>query len=151
MQIVIAGVKPYDGRYQLDFDDDLTTREWGWIKRLAGYMPFTLEEGGAGGDPELACIFAAIALRRAGRVEASEVPAVFDRLADAPFGSAITIEADEEKPEDDAGPPGRSSNENGASSGDASQTSSDTLVLHPNASGTHGSAASASGPTTSVT
>ena len=33
----LDGVKPYDGRYELDLDGQpLTRREWGWIKRNAG-------------------------------------------------------------------------------------------------------------------
>ena len=46
---------------------ELTTREWGWIKRLSGYLPLNIEDGL--GDPELVIVFAAIALRRAGKVE----------------------------------------------------------------------------------
>jgi hypothetical protein len=124
--IVISGVKPYDGRYELDFAQELTTREWGWVKRLSGYLPLDLEKAAAGGDPEFACALAAIALRRAGRVEAREVPEVFERLADAPFGSAISIEVeDSEGEEGDAGPPERSSNGNESSSGAASRMSSE--------------------------
>ena len=37
--IAITGCKPYDGHYELDFNQELTTREWGWIKRHAGYLP----------------------------------------------------------------------------------------------------------------
>ena len=40
------GVPPYDGRYDFDLEGrELTTREWGWIKRLSGYLPLTIEEG----------------------------------------------------------------------------------------------------------
>jgi hypothetical protein len=42
--IVISGVKPYDGRYEFELGDELTTREWGWIKRLSGYLPSTLDD-----------------------------------------------------------------------------------------------------------
>ena len=52
--IVIDGAPPYDGRYMFDLaGQELTTREWGWIKRLSGYLPLTLDEGFKGGDPEL--------------------------------------------------------------------------------------------------
>ena len=72
--IVIEGVPPYDGRYEFDLEGrELTTREWGWIKRHSGYLPLTIEDGFT--DPELVTVFAAIALRRAGKVEAREVPA----------------------------------------------------------------------------
>ena len=120
--LVIDGVKPWDGRYEFDLTDGFTTREWGWVKRYSGYMPLTVDEGFAGGDPELFATFAAIALRRAG-IEAEDVEDVYDRFADAPFGSAIRLEGD--PVEADAGPPPPSSNGNTDSSGAASTTSSD--------------------------
>ena len=71
--IVVEGVRPYDGRYEFDLaGQELTTREWGWIKRLSGYLPLTVEEGLS--DPELIVVFAVIALRRAGKVEPKDVP-----------------------------------------------------------------------------
>lgn len=149
MQIVVSGVKPYDGAYQLDFASELTTREWGWIKRLAGYMPLNLHEAVAGGDPEFMCALAAIAIRRAGRAEAAEVPAVFERMIDAPYGSAITAEIDEgdyEEDEDggDAGPPERSLNGSEPISGPASKTNSEISPASPDDSGTPESDISAS-------
>ena len=97
--IVVEGVRPYDGRYEFDLaGQELTTREWGWIKRLSGYLPLTVEEGLS--DPELIVVFAVIALRRAGKVEPKDVPAVFERLSDAPFGAAITMETDVEVEEE---------------------------------------------------
>ena len=103
--IVLAGVKPYDGRYELDLSREMSSREWGWIKRLAGYLPVTMDEN-TFSDPEFACVLAVIALHRASKVETREVPAVFEKIADAPFGTTITIEGDNElEQEDDAGPP----------------------------------------------
>ena len=89
--LILEHVPPYDGRYEWDLEGrELTTREWGWIKRLAGYLPLNIEDGL--GDPELIAVFAAIALRRAGKVETNEVPRAFEYLSDAPFdGSAITL------------------------------------------------------------
>ena len=43
-------------------------------------------------------MFAAIALRRAGKIDAQDVPRVFEELVDAPFGSAITLETDAAEP-----------------------------------------------------
>ena len=149
-RIVVEGVQPYDGRWDFDLvGRELTTREWGWIKRLAGYLPVDLDEKELG-DPELITVFAAIALRRAGRIEAREVPQAFERLSDAPFGSAITLET-EEAEEDDAGPPPPSSSENGDVSGAFSTPRSETSEPSPRASGTPASATSESGPPTSVT
>jgi hypothetical protein len=125
--IVIEGVRPYDGRYEFDLvGSEFTTREWGWIKRLSGYLPLTLAEGFDGADPELFAVWATIALRRAGRIEAAEVPTVFERIADAPFGTTIRLEADpeDEPAADDAGPPPSNSNGNEPISGPASPTNS---------------------------
>jgi hypothetical protein len=142
--IVISGVAPWDGRYEFDLENrELTTREWGFIKRLAGYLPLDIDNGLAKADPELFCVFALIALRRAGKVEARDVPSIYERLTDAPFGSTITLEAATVE-EDDAGPPEPSSNGSESSSGESSSDSSETLVLPPKASGIAGWASSES-------
>lgn len=143
--IIIKGVQPYDGRYDLDRSFEFTTREWGWVKRLSGYLPATLftddEDESVFSDPELTSVLAVIMMRRAGRIETREVPAVFDKLIDAPFGASIVIEVSEaeraaELEEGDAdGPPPRSSNENEPSSGDNGRTSSETSPPTPPASG----------------
>ena len=141
--IVVEGVRPYDGRYEFDLaGQELTTREWGWIKRLSGYLPLTVEEGLS--DPELIVVFAVIALRRAGKVEPKDVPQVFEQLADAPFGSAITMETDVEEEAEEKRPPPPSSTSSGATSGPSSEKSSETLVLPPKRSGTPASATSVS-------
>jgi hypothetical protein len=147
--IVIAGVAPYEGRWEFDLDQrELSTREWGWIKRLAGYLPLTIEEGLT--DPELIVVFACIALRRAGKVEPGDVPRVFEQLSDAPFGSAITMETDvAEEPEGDAGPPTPSSTGNGDTSGPGSPTSSETSPSPRSLSGMLVSATSESAPSRS--
>ena len=141
--VIITGVPGFDGRYPFDLEHrELTTREWGWIKRLAGYLPLALDDD-AFGDPELITVFAAIALRRQGKVEAADVPRAFETLSDAPFGAAITLETDEEA-QPDAGPPPPSSNENGVSSGTDSPTISETSAEILNSSGTPASATSES-------
>lgn len=151
MDLVVSGVKPYDGAYELDLEQELTTREWGWIKRLAGYLPLAVTDE-TFGDPELACVLTVIAMRRAGRIGAGEVPGVFDRLADAPFGSAITVTEQQEQDagEGDGPPPLAGPNGNGSTSGAASPRSSETPAASPTATGTPGSATSASAPPTSV-
>ena len=147
--IVVEGVRPYDGRYEFDLEgQELTTREWGWIKRLSGYLPLTVEEGLS--DPELIVVFAVIALRRAGKVEPQDVPQVFERLSDAPFGSAITMETDVEEEAEEKRPPPQSSTSSDATSGPSSRPSSETLPLPPKASGTHGSVTSLSARTRSA-
>lgn len=146
--IVIEGVHPWDGRYELDLQGrELTTREWGWIKRLSGYLPLTVEDGLA--DPELITVLAVIALRRAGKVDPQQVPRTFERLSDAPFGAAITMETDVEEAEVDAGPPVLSSNGNAGSSGPDSPSSSARSATPLRASGTPDWVISQSGPPTS--
>ena len=139
-RVIIHGVPPYDGSYELDWDREFTVREWGWIKRHAGYLPLTIG-GDAFADPELISILAVIVLRRAGTIQPDDVPRVFDRFLDAPFGSTITIEG--EPTEDDASPPAASSNGNDTSSGPSSKTSSETSAQNPPASGNPSSAISA--------
>ena len=141
--IVVEGVRPYDGRYEFDLEGSpLTTREWGWIKRLSGYLPLTVDEGAR--DPELIVVFAVIALRRAGKVEPRDVPAVFETLSDAPFGSTVTMETDVVEEEDKPSPPPPSSTSSDATSGPSSPKSSETSPPTLAASGTHGSATSLS-------
>ena len=150
--IVITGVSPWDGRYPFDIaDNELTTREWGYVKRFSGYLPTTIEDGLRGADPELICAFAAIALRRAGKVEQpDEMQRLYDRLADAPFGAAVQLETDStETDEGDADPPG-SSNGSSSSSGTDSTTSSETSLVTPEGSGIPVSAISESDQPTLV-
>src|SRR4051812_32913882 len=151
MELVVAGVKPYDGSYTLDLEQELTTREWGWVKRLAGYLPLAVTDD-AYGDPEFACVLTVIAMRRSGRIDAGEVAGVFDRLADAPFGAAITVhDEDQDAGEGDDRPPMAGPSANASTSGDASATSSETPAAPPSATGTPASATSASGPLTLAT
>ena len=135
-QIVLSGVKPYDGNYPLELGNEFTTREWGWIKKHAGYLPATLDENSFS-DPELLTVLAIIVLHRAGRIQPNEVADVVEKFADAPFGSTITIELGEAEgeTEGDAGPPAASSSSNEPGSGDSSTTSSETSPPNPNGSG----------------
>jgi hypothetical protein len=125
--VTVTGVRPYDGRYEIDIlEQPLTTREWGWIKKHAGYLPATLGEDWLG-DPEFIAVLAVIALRRNDVVENREVPAVLEKFQDAPFGTAITIEVGErEDVEGDAGPPPSRTSSNGSSSGHGSTTTTES-------------------------
>jgi hypothetical protein len=151
--LVIDGVKPYDGRYLLDLEEqEFTTREWGWIKRHSSYLPLTASEGFASGDAELVCVIGAILLRRAGRIETRDVPSVFERLADAPFTASLRWESDPagEPLEDDLADPTASSNGNTSSSAPASTTSSENSGGQPSPTGTPELAISGSDPPTLV-
>ncbi len=150
MKIILDGAQPYDGGYELGVLEEFSSREWGWIKRLTGYLPLTLEEGLTGGDPEIVCALAVIALHRAHRVEQADVPAVYERLVDLPFGSTITIEIEDQPAEDDAGPPALSSNGSDNTSGDGSRTSSERSAVTPVGSGTPGLGSSVFDPPTSA-
>ena len=146
--ITLAGVKPYDGRYELDLDSSpLTMREWGWIKRNTGYLPATLT-GEAFTDPELITILAIIAIHRANTITTPQVPELWDRFADVPFGSTITLEADPD--EDDAGPPARRRPGSPSTSGSSSPTGSETQVDPRRATGSPRSATSEFAPQTLV-
>lgn len=105
-QIIIQGVGRYDGEYELDLEEPApSTLEWRWIKKISGYLPLTIEDGFRGGDPDLYCALAVIALYRGGKIRKDEALTVADTLADSPFdGTVIRFVADEED-EGDVGPP----------------------------------------------
>ena len=95
-KVVIQGIKPWDGEYELDEERVFNTREWRWIKKVSGYMPLTIGEGFAGGDPELFVALAVIAMCRAGKIDRDAGLRVADELAEAPFdGAAIALVGDE--------------------------------------------------------
>jgi hypothetical protein len=147
--ITLKGVPPYDGPYTIDMNEtELTNRDWEWLKRYSATFPSTLGDAIEHGDASFWCAMALILLRRAGRIDKAEAPAVFEQLEDAPY-SAVGVEVDVRE-EDDAGPPPPSSSSNGTISGDDSSSSSETLVLPPKATGPLPSDTSRSVPATSV-
>lgn len=140
--IVIENVKPYDGRYAFDVPNfDPTMREWGWIKRLSGYMPLTLDVGLAGGDAELIVVLAVIAMHRNGKITAADVEHVHGRFLDVEFGSAIRLElgADDDAEDPTQAFPEKNAPASAPTFGDASTTSSEESVPHLRPTGTHGS------------
>jgi hypothetical protein len=98
-RIVIKGIRPYDGEYELDTERAFNAREWNWIKRVAGYMPNTIRDGLAGGDPDLYVALAVIAMCRAGKVERTEGLHAADVLSEAPFDGSIQMIFPEEEAE----------------------------------------------------
>jgi len=152
--VTIEGVKPWDGQYPLEIfgDEPLTTREWGFIKRLSGYLPTDITVK----DPEVICALAVVALYRAGRVSAAEVPVTFERIIDAPFGSTVRLEGDENAEEegDDGGPlPPASTDANGsnvASAGSVSPPRSESSEPDRKRFGALSSATSVSDPAISA-
>jgi hypothetical protein len=147
-RIVIDGLRPWDGSYELDIDEEpLTTTEWGWIKRRAGYLPLTLDAN-AFADPELIAVLAAIAVRRGGTVETRDMDDLLDRIFDAPFGPTVTLHAGDQA--GDAGPPPASSAPKQSSNGDSSTTASDSSASPAAATGDPASDTSESGLATAV-
>lgn len=95
-RIRIQGIPPYDGEYDLDTDRAFNAREWRWIKKVSGYMPLTVTEGFAGGDPDLFVALAVIAMCRDGKVDRERGLDVAETLAEAPFdGAAIVLIGDD--------------------------------------------------------
>jgi hypothetical protein len=147
--IVIDGSSPWKGRYEFDLtetEQPLTYREWGWIKKLSGYLPTTYWDGLEGVDAELVATLAVLALCRHGKIDKREVPDVFERIIDLPF-TAISVEFDQPAQEDgDAGPPPSDAKpvSNGSTSGPGSPTSSGDSTGPPAPSGTPASASSES-------
>lgn len=133
-RIIIKGIRPYDGEYELDTDRAFNAREWRWIKKVSGYMPLTVSEGFAGGDPDLFVALAVIAMCRDGKVERERGLDVADILAEAPFdGAAILLVGDDVEdvdalPLDLTSPPDEPSrsetSENHRSSGEPSRSDS---------------------------
>lgn len=102
-KIVIAGARPYDGEYDLDFvGEPLTTLEWRWIKKISGYLPLTVGIGWTGEDPDLFLAFAVIGLRRAGKIEKGEALSAAERMEDS---AKITLVFEDEEEEVEADPP----------------------------------------------
>jgi hypothetical protein len=147
--LTVEGVRPYDGRYEFDLrGSTFSVREWGWIKRYSGYLPLTIDEGLAGSDAELMAVFALIALSRARRLATEDVPDAWERFADAPGVVTVRLELTREvaAASDADDPPPRKQNGNAADSGDDSRTSSEISDETRRATGTPGSASSASRP-----
>jgi hypothetical protein len=136
--IVIEGTSPWAGRYEFDLSESiesLTLREWGWIKKLGGYLPGTIQEGLLGADAELIGTFACIALYRHRKIEKDRVPEVFEQLIDSPFTS-VKVEFGEQAEESDRTPTqATSSNGSPVSSGLVSPTSSVSSDESPTAVG----------------
>lgn len=104
MATMIVRVPPWQGEYELDEDRSFNTDEWRWIREISGYMPLTVQDGFAGGDPTLFVALSVVAMNRNRKIADGEVVEVARRLAKAPFdGEAITMVGD--NVEDDALPP----------------------------------------------
>jgi hypothetical protein len=134
--VTLAGLKPFDGSYEIDLAaQPITQREWGWVKRYA--------------DPQMVGVLAMMALHRNGKVETRDVPGLWERLEDAPFGATVTYEPG--PVEDDADPPPPSSDARPSSNGADTSKSSETQEQPPSRTGPPPSATSGSDLVTSAT
>ncbi len=144
-RIKIAGIPAFDGEYDLDIaDQPLNALEWRWVKKVSGYLPFTIDDGLAGGDPDVVIALAVVAMHRAGKINRDQVLATADQLADLPFDDAHLqlIAGEPVDPPMGQGSDETPANANGSSgsSGDGSSTTSATPALSPSATGLHASA-----------
>jgi len=122
--VVVEGVKPWDGRYELPLDEfEFTGREWGWIRRWTGYRPADVLDAMKGADAELLAALAVIALQRGGKVTREEAGPLFERFVDENFGS-FTLTSDDPVEEPPDPPPPASSNGSETLSGDATRNGS---------------------------
>jgi hypothetical protein len=129
--LVVEGVTPWEGRYELPLDEfAFTGREWGWIRRFTGYRPADVLDAMKGADAELLAALAVIALNRAGRISRDDAPATFERLVDENFGSFTLTSDDAEEAEPLDPPSPTSSTSNGGSSGDATRNGSGSPETH---------------------
>lgn len=101
MATVTVNIEPFKGTYDLDPDIPFSGLEWRWIKKIAGYLPLTINAGFEGDDNDLYIVLAVIALHRAGKIQPSQALRVSDALADAPVnGESILLDfGDEEEAE----------------------------------------------------
>jgi hypothetical protein len=101
-KMVINGIRPWDGEYDLVSDRAFNAREWRIIKQHSGYLPMTVSDGFAGEDPDLFVALAVVAMIRAGRIRREEWEHVADQISEAPFdGSTLTMIGDPVEADDD--------------------------------------------------
>jgi hypothetical protein len=88
-KIIIAQVPPYDGEYEIDFDQAFSGREWRWIKQLSEgeLRPASLTADDIS-DPDFVIALAVIAMRRSGKITDQQVLEAANVLADAPMTDA---------------------------------------------------------------
>lgn len=155
-RIKVQGIPAFDGEYPLDLEDPpLNALEWRWIKKTSGYLPLTITDGLAGGDPDVVIALAVVAMCRAGKITRDQVLQTAEQLADLPFDDAhLDLIAGEPDP-----PMGRqtgdqppNANDSNGFSGNGSSVTSETQETNPSPTGLPGSLKSvASDQATSAT
>jgi hypothetical protein len=134
-RIVVKGMRPWDGEYELDTDRAFSSREWHWIKKVSGYLPLTVREGFAGQDPDLYVALALIAMCRNGRIQRDDWQRVAEQMAEAPFDAqSITLVGPAEAEVEDEIPPVLTS-EPAGSSPTSSLENDSSGTPNPNSSG----------------
>lgn len=95
MAKMVVNIPGHQGQYELDEDRAFSTNEWRWIREVSGYMPLTIQDGFAGGDPTLFVALSVVAMHRNGRIRSEQVLEVAEQIGNAPFdGEAITMIGD---------------------------------------------------------
>lgn len=125
---MINGVKPWDGDYPFDYNEDLITNlEWRLIKQLADCTPVNWMQELVAGNVDLLTTFAVLALHRNGRIRPGDARSVFDRFDDLPAlaGGHLVLDLGIAETDEDDTPPLASSNGNETSSGTELPTSLD--------------------------
>jgi hypothetical protein len=138
---LIINVPPYEGEYDFDLSGEFSYVEWRWIKQISGYMPLTWADGFRGGDPDLFLAFAAIALRRHGKITKTEVLATAEIIEEAAVDGA-SISYEPEAVEDIDPPFSSEADASVSASGDDTSASSEPTPENekPSDSGTPASA-----------
>lgn len=128
MQLIVDGIPPYDGEYEVS--QDLTNRELHLIKKVSGVRAGELEEAFAAGDNDLVVAITVITLQRNGFPDAS-VEAIWD--ADA--GRIRIKETAEDKAAEDADRPLASEDPSGINGGSKSEPDADSSPSEPQPNG----------------
>lgn len=151
MDIVVKGVKPYDGTYPYVPIEDMDRDEVRWVKVLADYMPVTWYDGIRGADPDVMGVLAIVGMLRTGTITHDQVPEVWARLGKANAFESVTVTGASESEEgEDAVPPETRPSESSDSSGPNTMSTSETSPESPPETGTLSLASSASDRETSA-
>lgn len=95
--IVIEGLRPYDGAYPIDIENEpLTSREWRFVKQISGLVAGEFDQASSRGDPDVLIAIATIALFRNHKIQREQVLEVAELLTDLPLdGEKIKLEGGE--------------------------------------------------------
>lgn len=128
-KIVLKGVSPFDGEYELDTEKPYTGHELQLIKKVAGVRLNEIEDAARSADYDLFVALAVIALWRNGKVAKADALSAADVVLAAEAGSIQFVD----DAEVDASPPEKeqdAKDERGESSTSSSLVSNESLDGH---------------------